>query len=108
MLGRGDVDLDIDWGNEHGLCEVVLQGEFEVSDLEFLGELKGYVGVILAWKTGVGYKASRICSIVGIGTVNSSAKASYHASVPNSGIRGLRAHRHACNRPGPERTASKS
>ena len=35
-------------GNEHGLCEVLLQGEFEVSNLEFLGELEGRVGVVLA------------------------------------------------------------
>lgn len=34
--------------NERGLCEVLLQGEFEVSDLKFLGELEGRVGVILA------------------------------------------------------------
>ena len=33
------------WGDEHGLCEVLLQNEVEVSNLEFLGELEGRVGV---------------------------------------------------------------
>ena len=50
MLRCGDVDMDIDidWANEHGLCEVLLQGESEVSDLELLREFEGCVGVILA------------------------------------------------------------
>jgi hypothetical protein len=37
--------LGIDWGNEHGLGEVLPQNEIKVADLEFLGELEGCVGV---------------------------------------------------------------
>ena len=36
------------WGDKHGLCEVLLQSEVKVSDLELLGQLEGCVGVVLA------------------------------------------------------------
>ena len=41
-------DIGIDWEHEHGLCKVLLQGKVEVADLEFLGELEGCVGVLVA------------------------------------------------------------
>jgi len=38
-------DTGVGWENEHGLCEVLLQDEVKVSNLEFLSELEGCVGV---------------------------------------------------------------